>query len=378
LINTQSFVEIVEEMIREKVEVPFSLGKIDPFYSGGNPRILFDGEASVSMKRYPYLSTYQPISNDRVLLINIANTHLIVGHVGEYRDPIPEGGVSAIGLNYTWNGTKLGVKREDEYEFQYVNLQGTKGDRGIQGELGIQGIKGDTGETGAQGVQGIQGIKGDTGDSIEYQWSVTSLGIRIEGQANYTYVDLKGAKGDTGGQGIQGERGIQGIKGDQGIQGERGIQGIKGDQGIQGGQGIGLQYDWSGNSLGIKREDQTSYVYQDLSDGLSSRETPWSYVSSIGAGWSNYSGNAYGYARLAYKRDVSNFVHLQGFLRYGSNGILFTLPVGFRPATGVKLWYFTDSNGGKARLDVNPNGTVEVKNITGTPFISLNMSFSIN
>ena len=38
----------------------------------------------------------------------------------------------------------------------------------------------------------------DDGKSIEYNWSGTQLGIRQEGDADYTYVDLKGAKGDPG------------------------------------------------------------------------------------------------------------------------------------------------------------------------------------
>ena len=81
MINTQSFVEIVEDMIKEKVDAPFSLGNISPNYQGRNPQILFDGEVSVSIKKYPHLSSYNPVSNDRVLLINISGTHLVVGAI---------------------------------------------------------------------------------------------------------------------------------------------------------------------------------------------------------------------------------------------------------------------------------------------------------
>ncbi|MGL5767228.1 MAG: hypothetical protein ACRCX8_16470 [Sarcina sp.] len=35
------------------------------------------------------------------------------------------------------------------------------------------------------------------GRSIEYQWNGTSLGVRIEGDTEYTFVNLKGEKGDT-------------------------------------------------------------------------------------------------------------------------------------------------------------------------------------
>ena len=45
---------------------------------------------------------------------------------------------------------------------------------------------------------GPQGIPGETGKSIEYTWNGTQLGVRIEGETNYTYVNLKGDKGDPG------------------------------------------------------------------------------------------------------------------------------------------------------------------------------------
>lgn len=76
-----------------------------------------------------------------------------------------------------------------------------------------------------------------TGAGLEFNWSGTQLGIRIEGQTDYIYVDLKGAKGDQGVQGIQGEKGDQGIQGNQGEQGIQGIQGDKGDKGEKGDKG---------------------------------------------------------------------------------------------------------------------------------------------
>lgn len=45
------------------------LGKIDPNYSSGRPSIVFDGESQSSVKRYPYLSSYQPTANDRVMIV---------------------------------------------------------------------------------------------------------------------------------------------------------------------------------------------------------------------------------------------------------------------------------------------------------------------
>ena len=65
---------------------------------------------------------------------------------------------------------------------------------------------------GAQGIQGIQGVTGDTGANLEFVWDGTRLGVRVEGQPAFTYVDLEGA------QGIQGIQGVQGDTGDIGAQ----------------------------------------------------------------------------------------------------------------------------------------------------------------
>lgn len=58
-------------------------------------------------------------------------------------------------------------------------------------------------------------IKGDAGEgrNLEFIWQGTSLGVKLEGEETYQFVDLKGE------QGIQGEQGVQGI---QGIQGQTG------------------------------------------------------------------------------------------------------------------------------------------------------------
>lgn len=37
-------------------------------------------------------------------------------------------GVDGVGLNYDWDNTKLGIKREDEQEYEYVELKGKDGD----------------------------------------------------------------------------------------------------------------------------------------------------------------------------------------------------------------------------------------------------------
>lgn len=47
------------------------------------------------------------------------------------------------------------------------------------------------------GEDGINGVDGANGKSLEFNWQGTQLGIRVEGESQYTYVDLKGTDGYT-------------------------------------------------------------------------------------------------------------------------------------------------------------------------------------
>ena len=89
------------------------------------------------------------------------------GEKGEKGDP-GEKGDTGKSLEFTWNGTQLGIRQEGDATYQYVNLKGDKGDTG------------------------------NTGKSLEFNWNGTQLGVRVEGDATYQYVNLKGEKGDPG------------------------------------------------------------------------------------------------------------------------------------------------------------------------------------
>ncbi len=193
----------------------------------------------------------------------------------------PAPGKDGVGLNFTWSDTQLGVKREDEAEYTYVNLQGP------QGPQGPPGPKGDKGD------------KGDSGKNIEFTWNGTQLGVRLEGQTEYQYVDLKGDKGDPGPPGPKGDQGPRGemgppgpqgkslefiwngtqlgvrvegdsayqyvdLRGPQGPKGDTGPPGPKGDPGPQGPKGDSLEFTWDGTKLGVRVEGGTEYIYVDL------------------------------------------------------------------------------------------------------------------
>lgn len=54
-------------------------------------------------------------------------------------------GVPGVGLQFYWDGTSLGVKREDEDNYTFREL---KGATGAKGDTGATGAKGDTGDPG--------------------------------------------------------------------------------------------------------------------------------------------------------------------------------------------------------------------------------------
>lgn len=60
---------------------PARLATIDPAYTSGRPRVIPDGESAPSGKRYPYLASYTPAPGDRVLMIPVGTSYVIVGRV---------------------------------------------------------------------------------------------------------------------------------------------------------------------------------------------------------------------------------------------------------------------------------------------------------
>lgn len=74
-----------EELIlitkQNEAKAPYRLGKIDPEYVSGRPKIVFDGEAIASEKQYPYLGSYTPAANDRVLLVRVSGSYVVIGKV---------------------------------------------------------------------------------------------------------------------------------------------------------------------------------------------------------------------------------------------------------------------------------------------------------
>jgi hypothetical protein len=76
--NAEEFVSLIAKL--NKTDKPFSLGTIGSV-SGGKATIQFDGESSPSSKYYHTLTSYSPVAGRRVLLANVAGTHIIIGEI---------------------------------------------------------------------------------------------------------------------------------------------------------------------------------------------------------------------------------------------------------------------------------------------------------
>jgi hypothetical protein len=77
--DANEFVSLIEEL--KSTDKPFSLATIDPAYTTGLPKLIFDGDTVPSAKGYSFVNGYNPSAGDRVVLANMGNTHVILGGV---------------------------------------------------------------------------------------------------------------------------------------------------------------------------------------------------------------------------------------------------------------------------------------------------------
>lgn len=124
-------------------------------------------------------------------------------------------------IEFSWDGTKLGVRQEGQTDYQYVDLKGDKGDQGNSLEFRWNGT-----ELGVR-VQGqdkytYTNLKGEAGISLEFHWRGTELGVRQVGQEDYQFSDLRGPQGE------------------------------------------GLEFEWKDTQLGVRIIGQEHFQYVDL------------------------------------------------------------------------------------------------------------------
>lgn len=75
----EEFVGLVQSLVSSPVA--FRLATIDPAYSSGQPRLLFDGDAAPGARRWPRLSGYTPVAGDRVLIAMVSHGGVILGKI---------------------------------------------------------------------------------------------------------------------------------------------------------------------------------------------------------------------------------------------------------------------------------------------------------
>lgn len=66
MLNPQQFIQAFGN---EKTEDIAKFAKVSPSYVSGRPSLIFDGETTEGIKKYPYLSSYIPKAGDRVMVI---------------------------------------------------------------------------------------------------------------------------------------------------------------------------------------------------------------------------------------------------------------------------------------------------------------------
>lgn len=83
MINTREFSEIIRNIVREELakQPDYKIGTIAS--ADGKPTITFAGEDQPSGKQYSFLNSYHPTVGDRVLLVGIKNTYVVLGKIDQ-------------------------------------------------------------------------------------------------------------------------------------------------------------------------------------------------------------------------------------------------------------------------------------------------------
>ena len=110
------------------------------------------------------IETNIEITNEKVDAFNTLYTELnlkiievdnLKAYIEQFKSDVEAGLYNGKSIEYNWDGTKLGIKREDESEYEYVDLKGEQGEQGIQGEQGEQGEQGIPGQDGYTPQRGV-------------------------------------------------------------------------------------------------------------------------------------------------------------------------------------------------------------------------------
>lgn len=127
--------------------------------------------------------------------------------VEQLMEKVESGELDGASLTFSWDGTRLGIKHDQDDAFTFVDLLGPAGPQG------------------------------EPGPSLEYEWDGTSLGVRVEGDTDFSFMNLAGPAGPEGPPGADGEPGPAGPQGPEGTAGPAGPPGDIGPVGPPGPDG---------------------------------------------------------------------------------------------------------------------------------------------
>lgn len=79
--DSTRFLSMIRRVVNENQEKELALGTIPSDYSSGLPKVKFDNEDIASSRVRPYLDSYTPTANDRVLMARIGGGWIILGRI---------------------------------------------------------------------------------------------------------------------------------------------------------------------------------------------------------------------------------------------------------------------------------------------------------
>jgi len=106
MLEPNEFYQLLEEFYasKQKVSPTFRLGTIDLAYTSGLPKVLLDGDETVTIKEFSHLRNYTPTAGDKVVLALVGNTYIILGRIRN--DPLQStdgGGGGSEPVSVTWS-----------------------------------------------------------------------------------------------------------------------------------------------------------------------------------------------------------------------------------------------------------------------------------
>lgn len=66
MIDVNDFLDLMDD---KTPQVRVQFGKIPSTYTTGRPTVILDGATVPTVKTYPYIGTYKPVANHRIMII---------------------------------------------------------------------------------------------------------------------------------------------------------------------------------------------------------------------------------------------------------------------------------------------------------------------